>query len=411
LALKHQKNLNKIVDRHDFDVSASYALHMALEKSSNKEVIQLATEISKDYVQAKSKKFKQMSASGKKRATLPVDMPDSGSRQSIIRTKKDKEDPSGSQMKGQNITVYSSGNKGSVFPELKKNDDEGLIDMLKQKKHEKKSLYMDKNNELLNTILNNKEVLDKELFKVFDNPKIVSRFINIMIAPKQIAKDDKINKILNKRSEVITPSGSPSKTFSEKIYEQTKRSSSILMFLMNKVNINNITTACDDFLENFMGSIKHLAENNAVENEAAFILVLEYLIMLEPKFTLAKLLTPSFFSFLVSKLEYPTVQNFLLNLLSLDDRFFSFKNELKSIIYSKLGNFDFLLKLLQSTIENTPVEYESKPLYSKGKGELLTININNKDIYDSDLSDPADSEASHFMCTEEPRYGRFINFY
>jgi hypothetical protein len=57
------------------------------------------------------------------------------------------------------------------------------------------------------------------------------------------------------------------------------------------------------------------------------------------------------------------------------------------------------------------VEYESKPLYSKGKGELLTININNKDIYDSDLSDPADSEASHFMCTEEPRYGRFINFY
>jgi hypothetical protein len=384
---------------------------MALEKSSNKEVIQLATEISKDYMHAKSKKFKHMSASEKRRATLPMDMPDGDSGRSIIRTKKDKEDPSGSQVKGQNITVESSKNKGSVLPEPKKNDDEGLIDMLKQKKHEKKGLYIDKNNELLNTILNNKEVLDKELFKVFDNPKIVSRFINIMIAPKQIAKDDKINKILNKRSEANTPSGSPSKTFSQKINEQTKRSSSILMFLMNKVNINNITTACDDFLENFMGSIKHLAENNAVENEAAFILVLEYLIMLEPKFTLAILLTPSFFSFLVSKLESPNVQNFLLNLLSLDDRFFSFKKELKSIIYSKIGNFDFLLKLLQSAIENTSVEYESKPLHSKGKEDLLTSKMNNKDIYDSDLSDRADSVASYFMCTEEPRSGRFMNFY
>jgi hypothetical protein len=309
------------------------------------------------------------------------------------------------------LTVESEGNKGSVAPELKKNDDEGLIDMLKQKKHEKKGLYIDKNNEMLNTILNNKEVVDKELFKVFDNPKIVSRFVNIMIAPKQISKDDKINKILNKRSEAPTPTGSPSRTFTQKIVEQTKRSSSILKFLMNKVNINNITTACDDFLENFMGSIKHLAENNAVENTAAFILVLEYLIMLEPRFTLAKLLTPSFFSFLVSKLESPIVQNLLLNLLSLDDRFFSFKRELKSIIYNKLGNFDFLLNLLKSAIENTPVDYESKPLYSKDKGSLLTTKMNNKDIYDSDLSDRADSMDSYFMCTEEPRYGRFMNFY
>jgi replicative DNA helicase len=98
LALKHQKNLNKIVDRHDFEVNASYALHMALEKSSNKEVIQMATEISKDYMRAKSKKFKQMSTSEKKRAGLPVDIGDGSSRPSIIRIgkKKTKEEISGS---------------------------------------------------------------------------------------------------------------------------------------------------------------------------------------------------------------------------------------------------------------------------------------------------------------------------
>ena len=430
LAQKHQRNINRIVEKNNFTkINASYALHVVLEKSSNPEIIQLATEISKEYMRNKSRKNELpkticcLTPAKINTNIFAVSMeksPKHDSKEFVDKAENfEKNTNFFKQLLGNNYDnnknqVYSSINKKVDINKLyssknKKKEEENPDGHYKPKKSEQKKIqYGERFNELLLIIWTGNRIPDKEIFRVFDNMRIVQKFTDMLIIPKDFKIDSMINKIFKQQSQ-NNSINSPTKGKDDLIVKEADRAIHQLSFITNKENVNNITTLCESFLENFISSIKYLLENKQEKNDQTLIIVIEYLIMLEPKFIIDEILTAQFLSFQLEKIELPQASNFLLNLLSLDDRFFSFKMNIKRMIYTIVQKLDFLTKIMEGVLGNQLVEFDHNKNQSKEEKYVLLYQTDEKESAQQEEDDQF--EEGFFEDTDEPRYGRYLNYY